>query len=42
MLIFYATVGVGEDGRLRFVPDVYGHDARLDAALRARRRDAGA
>ncbi|HMS81884.1 MAG TPA: L,D-transpeptidase family protein, partial [Burkholderiaceae bacterium] len=42
VLIFYATVGVGEDGRLRFVPDVYGHDARLDAALRARRRDAGA
>jgi murein L,D-transpeptidase YcbB/YkuD len=35
VLIFYATVNVGDDGRLRFVPDVYGHDARLDAALRA-------
>jgi murein L,D-transpeptidase YcbB/YkuD len=35
VLIFYATVNVGDDGRLRFVPDVYGHDAGLDAALRA-------
>lgn len=35
VLIFYATVNVGEDGRPRFLPDVYGHDARLDAALRA-------
>ncbi|MCA3181220.1 MAG: L,D-transpeptidase family protein [Burkholderiaceae bacterium] len=35
VLIFYAAVNVGDDGRLRFVPDVYGHDARLDAALRA-------
>jgi murein L,D-transpeptidase YcbB/YkuD len=35
VLIFYATVNLGEDGRLRFLPDVYGHDARLDAALRA-------
>jgi murein L,D-transpeptidase YcbB/YkuD len=41
VMILYATVNVGEDGRLRFVPDVYGHDARLDAALRAlARRDA--
>jgi len=39
VLIFYSTVGVGEDGRLRFLPDVYGHDARFDAAL-ARRRPA--
>jgi murein L,D-transpeptidase YcbB/YkuD len=35
VMIFYATVNAGQDGRLRFVPDVYGHDARLDAALRA-------
>ncbi len=35
VMIFYATVNVGEDGRPRFLPDVYGHDARLDAALRA-------
>jgi murein L,D-transpeptidase YcbB/YkuD len=35
VLIFYATVNVDGDGRPRFMPDVYGHDARLDAALRA-------
>jgi murein L,D-transpeptidase YcbB/YkuD len=35
VLIFYATVNVDADGRPRFMPDVYGHDARLDAALRA-------
>jgi murein L,D-transpeptidase YcbB/YkuD len=41
VMILYATANVGEDGRLRFLPDVYGHDARLDAALRAlARRDA--
>jgi murein L,D-transpeptidase YcbB/YkuD len=33
VLILYSTVNVGEDGRVRFLPDVYGHDARLDAAL---------
>jgi murein L,D-transpeptidase YcbB/YkuD len=36
VLIFYATVNVGADGRPRFLADVYGHDARLDAVLRAR------
>ncbi len=38
VLIFYATAVVGEDGRARFVPDVYGLDARLDAALSALNR----
>jgi L,D-transpeptidase YcbB len=33
VLIFYSTVHVDADGSVRFVPDIYGHDARLDAAL---------
>jgi len=37
VLIFYSTVNRGADGRLRFVPDVYGLDAKLDAALMAGR-----
>ena len=33
VIVFYATASVDEDGRARFVADVYGHDARLAAAL---------
>jgi murein L,D-transpeptidase YcbB/YkuD len=36
VLIFYSTVNVEPDGRGRFVPDVYGLDAKLDAALAGR------
>jgi murein L,D-transpeptidase YcbB/YkuD len=36
VLIFYSTVNVEPDGRGRFVPDVYGLDATLDAALAGR------
>ena len=36
VLLFYSTVNVEPDGRGRFVPDVYGLDARLDAALAGR------
>jgi murein L,D-transpeptidase YcbB/YkuD len=42
VVIFYATVNVGGDGRPRFLPDLYGHDARLDRALRALRGPAAA
>jgi murein L,D-transpeptidase YcbB/YkuD len=38
VLIFYSTVNMGPDGRARFLPDVYGLDARLDGALRALER----
>jgi murein L,D-transpeptidase YcbB/YkuD len=34
VLIFYATVIADAEGRLSFLPDLYGHDARLDQALR--------
>jgi L,D-transpeptidase YcbB len=34
VLIFYSTVHAEPDGSARFVADIYGHDARLDAALR--------
>lgn len=40
VLIFYSTVNVYADGRPRFLPDVYGLDAKLDAALRASQRGA--
>lgn len=33
VLIFYITVYVETDGRLVFLPDIYGHDRRLEAAL---------
>ena len=36
VLIAYGTVVV-KDGRIHFYDDVYGHDARLDEALRRRR-----
>lgn len=34
VLVFYATAVAWPDGRVAFYPDVYGHDARLDRALR--------
>ena len=34
VVIAYNTVGVAPDGRVLFHPDIYGHDAALDAALR--------
>jgi murein L,D-transpeptidase YcbB/YkuD len=36
VLIFYTTAIVDGAGRALFLPDVYGYDARLDRALRAR------
>ena len=36
VLIFYTTAIVEADGKVRFSSDVYGLDARLDQALRAR------
>lgn len=36
VLVFYSTTVVEEDGRVLFLPDIYGHDAALDAALRQR------
>jgi murein L,D-transpeptidase YcbB/YkuD len=37
VLVFYTTVVADADGALRFLPDIYGYDRELDAALRARR-----
>jgi murein L,D-transpeptidase YcbB/YkuD len=34
VLVFYTTSVAWPDGRIAFYPDVYGHDARLDRALR--------
>jgi len=34
VLIFYTTVLVDDDGSARFFDDIYGHDERLDNALR--------
>ncbi|HUH94546.1 MAG TPA: L,D-transpeptidase family protein [Casimicrobiaceae bacterium] len=36
VLIFYTTAIVEVDGRVRFASDIYGLDAKLDEALRAR------
>lgn len=36
VLVIYATAVAWPDGRVAFYPDVYGHDARLDKALRER------
>lgn len=39
VLLFYTTAFVSpEDGSLHFADDIYGHDARLDQALRSRSR----
>jgi len=36
VLLFYVTAVAGDGGAVRFADDVYGHDARLAAALAAR------
>lgn len=36
VVIFYATAAVGNDGTVRFAPDIYGRDAALAQALAAR------
>ncbi|HUF27009.1 MAG TPA: hypothetical protein VMM18_08540 [Gemmatimonadaceae bacterium] len=33
VIVFYATALADDDGRAHFLPDLYGHDARLRAAL---------
>jgi murein L,D-transpeptidase YcbB/YkuD len=35
VVVFYTTVIVEEDGLVRFLPDIYGHDRALDLALKA-------
>jgi murein L,D-transpeptidase YcbB/YkuD len=35
VIVFYTTAVVWPDGAVWFYPDIYGHDAALDAALRA-------
>lgn len=35
ILIFYTTTAVDAQGRVRFLPDIYGHDAKLAQALAA-------
>ncbi|WP_298595774.1 L,D-transpeptidase family protein [Zoogloea sp.] len=37
VVLAYSTVGVAPDGRVMFYPDIYGHDAALDEALRRAR-----
>jgi len=34
VVLFYSTAAVEPDGTVRFAKDIYGHDQRLDAALR--------
>jgi L,D-transpeptidase YcbB len=34
VILFYDTAYVGNSGRVRFTDDIYGHDAKLDEALR--------
>jgi murein L,D-transpeptidase YcbB/YkuD len=38
VLILYVTARATESGQVRFFEDIYGHDAKLDALLRARGR----
>jgi len=33
VVVFYTTATVEDDGTLRFLPDIYGYDAKLDAAM---------
>jgi L,D-transpeptidase YcbB len=40
VVVFYTTAIVDGEGRAIFLPDVYGHDRRLRAALRAHGREA--
>jgi murein L,D-transpeptidase YcbB/YkuD len=35
VIIFYSTVVIDADGRLLFLPDIYGYDHRLDRAIEA-------
>lgn len=37
VVIFYTTAVVGRDGKAHFLPDIYGHDRRLQARLEALR-----
>jgi murein L,D-transpeptidase YcbB/YkuD len=38
VILFYVTaVVMPEDGTVRFAEDIYGHDLKLDAALRRQR-----
>ncbi len=41
VVVFYTTAMVGADDRALFLPDVYGHDRKLEAALRTARAGAG-
>ena len=34
VILFYDTAYVGSSGRVRFTDDYYGHDARLEQALK--------
>ena len=36
VVVFYTTALVEDDGRVFFLPDIYGHDRVLDRALRER------
>ena len=36
VVVLYTTAMVDTDGRLRFAPDIYGYDAKLERALDAR------
>jgi murein L,D-transpeptidase YcbB/YkuD len=33
VVVFYTTATVDEDGTLRFLPDIYGYDKKLDAVM---------
>jgi len=40
VILFYSTAYIGpDDGVMHFVPDIYGHDRRLESALSRRKRD---
>ena len=41
VMVLYATALATEAGQVLFFDDIYGHDGRLDALLRARRLKAG-
>lgn len=40
VIVFYTTALAGDDGRVLFLPDIYGHDRSLDQALRERYSEA--
>ena len=33
VVVFYTTAMVEDDGTLRFLPDIYGYDSKLDAFM---------